>query len=118
MIPLPSWLIRPHDNDDCRRRTTRMACEHASCNLGEIIDLSATGARIRCRRFFRPVEGKPTTLTVGIPGAEPLCIPCVVCWARKPGRFWEAGIAFHALSPREARILGDFVLHNHYARSA
>ena len=71
-----------------------------------------------CRRFFRPVEGKPTTLTIEPPVGDRLEIPCVVCWARKHGRYWEAGLAFHTLTPGQARVLGDFVMQSHRARSA
>lgn len=107
-IPLPSWFLRPRGDTDCRRRTTRIACAQRRCNLGEIIDLSATGARIACRRFFRPVEGKPITLTITPPGKKPLHIACVVCWARKNDRGWEAGLAFQGLGLNDARTLGDF----------
>ncbi len=118
MMQLPSWLNRGHDGANTRRRTTRMLCDRASCNLGEIVDISATGARVVCRRFFRPIEGKPTTLTIDPPVGGPLEIPCVVCWARKHGRYWEAGLAFHTLTPGQARVLGDFVMQSHRARSA
>ncbi len=118
MLHLPSWLNQGHDEANSRRRTTRMLCEHTSCNLGEIVDISAMGAKVVCRRFFRPIEGKPTTLTVDPPGGGRLEIPCVVCWARKRGRLWEAGLAFHSLTPTQARALGDFVLRSHHARSA
>lgn len=109
-IPLPSWFLRRRDSEDCRRQTTRMACDHPVCNLGEILDLSATGARIACRRFFRPVEGKPTTLAITTHRGETLNIPCVVCWARKSDVGWEAGLAFSTLTDRDARILGEHAM--------
>ncbi|MBZ0171257.1 MAG: PilZ domain-containing protein [Phycisphaerales bacterium] len=121
-IPLPSWLVRRRDRDDCRRRTTRISCDQPRCNLGEIVDLSATGARVACSHYFRPVEGKPTTLTITPPRGQSLKIPCVVCWARKRGENWEAGLVFNGLTADHARVLGDYAVRinagNRRARSA
>jgi hypothetical protein len=119
-LRIPDWLLGRTGEPLSRRQTVRIACDRARCNLGEIVDLSATGARIACRRFFRPVEGKPVELTLETPGGE-VRVPSIVCWTRLDENGWEAGLAFHGLSERDAAVIGGFIKAHRFgdeARSA
>ena len=90
-----------------RRQTVRMHGNTISCSIGEIVDLSATGARVRCRRFFRPLEGRSVSLAIESPSlTAPLTIDGVVCWTASEGDSWYAGVAFNGLSESDALALG------------
>ena len=105
-LPLPSWLT--DTTDQSRRLTSRIPCELPRCNLGEIIDISATGARIACKRFFRPVEGKPVRLTITPASGEPLHIAAIVCWTHLDASGWQAGLEYHSLSVADTEKLVVF----------
>lgn len=101
-------------DDADRRRAVRMHGNVISCSIGEIVDLSATGARVRCRRFFRPMQGKPVTLSID-PGGDSraISIDGSVCWTCQEDDGWYAGIAFTELTETTARTLGDLLSRGH-----
>lgn len=101
-------------SDADRRRAIRVYGNVITCSIGEIVDISATGARVRCRRFFRPLEGKPVSLAIEPgEGATPISLDGVVCWTSQEDATWFAGIAFTELSETNARILGDLLARGH-----
>jgi len=78
-----------------RRRADRHACDARTCNLGEIIDFSSTGARIRCRRFYRPKTGRRVLIQVPASLAGPaVSIHGTICWVNLENGEWHAGVAF------------------------
>lgn len=77
-----------------RRRATRTPTSSRFCNLGEIADVSSTGARVICRRFYRPTPGKRVSLRIpgGVQGPA-LRVSGVICWVSDASGAWQAGIA-------------------------
>lgn len=108
-LPRPSWLFGRFNSDRSRRLTSRTPCRGSRCSLGRIVDISPTGARIDCRRFYRPVEGKPARLSVTTPDGGLLHIAATICWTRLDDQGWQAGLAFHGVSDVDARRLAEFV---------
>jgi hypothetical protein len=89
-----------------RRRATRTPTDRP-CNIGAVVDVSSTGARIRCRRFFRPTPGKRVTLAIptGVQGPG-ITASGVICWVSNATGEWHAGIALdqrNVLIPSGAR---------------
>lgn len=114
-LPFPSWLstVWPfgrRSDGRGRRLTSRVACRGTRCSLGRLIDISATGARVSCRRFYRPVEGKPARFSVTASDGVPLHIASTICWTRLGDGGWEAGLAFHGMNDTDARRLGEFIV--------
>ena len=90
-----------------RRRATRVSGNAISCSLGEVLDISATGIRVRCRRFYRPYEGSRVTLQFDpSPGRDRVTLRGTVCWTTNENGHWYAGVAFGAMSAADADTLG------------
>ena len=101
--------FRPGSPGD-RRRATQIEGNAVSCSLGEIQDISATGVRVRCRRFYRPYEGNGVTLQIEpIGGRDRVTLRGVVCWTTHDDGHWFAGVAFGAMSAEDARTLGSII---------
>jgi hypothetical protein len=88
--------------------TTRVSCNSPACNLGEVLDLSATGARVRCRRFLKPAAGGRTPFVVAAGDGREIRLDAAVCWVRRGADRWEVGLAFDMLTPEEAFALASF----------
>lgn len=86
----------PHDSSNGRREA-RTPRPPIACSLGEIADLSATGARISLRR--RPVAGVGEVIDLSFgDGVAPARARIV--WIRRKGLFrHEVGIEFVADDP-------------------
>lgn len=82
------------------RKAGRVRCQHITCSLGEVADLSASGMRVLCKNnphiepnqaicfYLHSLEGKDTPVT-----AE-------VAWSRKVGwRKHELGVRFLDVLP-------------------
>ena len=92
----------PHEPSN-GRRVPRDRAPRVLCNLGELADLSPTGARIRTRRKPRVHPGDILEISIGAPPAPP---PrrARVFWVRRTGFFrYEMGVEFEA--PEPARSL-------------
>jgi hypothetical protein len=78
---------------DNARRCGRVRVEMITCCLGDVLDLSATGMRVRSKGRV-PQEGQ--TLGVRIEGMiKPIDVRATVVWARKSGwRKMELGLRF------------------------
>jgi hypothetical protein len=76
------------------RRAGRVRMEMVSSTLGEVLDLSATGARIRCSR--KPDFAQGSELSVELDGIDgPFAVQAKVAWIRRAGlRKHEAGLEF------------------------
>ncbi|MCC6426781.1 MAG: PilZ domain-containing protein [Phycisphaerales bacterium] len=93
----------PHDDVGAnRRRHGRVLCDGVGCSLGQILDISASGARIRTKfDRLRPAEEMPLTIE-GLDG--PIAIHVQVMWivadeANHPIRQMLTGVRF--LNPNE-----------------
>lgn len=89
-----------------RRRYVRRGTETVTCGWGQVIDLSATGVRLRGegRTPIKPDEVKPLTL---IHGGRRMRLRTRLAWKKRVGlRGWEIGLAFMALSPGAIKLLG------------
>lgn len=75
------------------RRHGRVICQDITCSVGKILDLSASGMRVRTRHKLP--EG--AVFMVVLHGLEqPLRVPCRVTWSKRSGFFSrEFGIVFH-----------------------
>jgi hypothetical protein len=81
-----------------RRRRGRIGQESVLCDHGPVLDLSAAGMRIACRRVPR---GDFTTRIHGL-GIQ-LTVRCRVAWSKKAGFFRrEVGIEFVDMNPKTA----------------
>jgi hypothetical protein len=88
------------------RASGRLRCTMARCTLGEIIDISAGGMKIRTRA--RPALGKGVqTLLLTQHGQLP--VRCTVRWTKRVSLFWfDVGLRFSELSPEARRVICEF----------
>lgn len=107
-LKLPAWLSAPNDAAN-RRRTTRLRPSVGACNLGIILDLSATGARIGCKRHYKPAIASRVGLTVKTDDGDTVTIPCTVCWTEIRNGQREAGLEFTATSAGDLARLAHMV---------
>jgi hypothetical protein len=86
---------------DNARRCGRVRVQMITCSLGDVLDLSATGMRVRTRG--RPPE-EGAVVGVRVEGlVRPVDVRATVVWVRKAGwRKLELGLKFEELS-REDR---------------
>lgn len=88
----------PDSKSSQRRRHGRVVCQDVTCSLGQILDLSASGMRVRCK-------GKPpkvgVTIATTIESFDGLLfVGCSVSWVRHVGFMKnEIGVTFVALTP-------------------
>ncbi len=100
MSPLPRDSF-----SNSQRRFGRILCHQITCSLGEVLDLSAGGMRIRCTGSMGLREGDAVGLTLRA-GNAPVPLPCKIVWMRKSGwRAWEIGVVFEQLSPNARQSL-------------
>ena len=105
-VGMPPAPVEPGpDADDPRRRSSRHQASELRCDLGDVIDLSTFGMRIRCK-------GKPP-VQVGEAGTVEITaedgavkIPFETVWVRRTGfRKHEIGLKFVKIGARVAEIL-------------
>lgn len=81
-----------HDDGDENRRTGRIVCEMVECGLGEVIDASASGLRVRGPRCPRRWRKGPLRLRITGPN-DTLSIDTKVVWMKRIGfRKHEIGL--------------------------
>lgn len=86
-----------------KRRHGRIRCQDVECNLGVILDVSASGMRIRSRKSL-PVN-KPCAIRLA---TSDYCveIEAIVRWCARAGIFaHEAGLEFVSVHDDARRIL-------------
>jgi hypothetical protein len=99
----------------CPRRFGRLPQETLSCNLGEVLDLSAGGMRIGCSVL--PAAGPLAIIMDEHPMAEP--IRGTVVWTRaveKPRRH-EFGVQFESLTAEQITMLTAIARDYRFRRS-
>lgn len=76
------------------RRHGRVKCQDLSCTLGEVLDLSASGMRVR--RAGNPIVRKGERFSMTVQTLDgPMLAPVEVTWIRKTGwRRHEVGLSF------------------------
>ncbi len=86
---LPPQLRKTENN---ARRCGRVRCQWTHCNLGEVLDISATGIRIKCKR--RPAAENGARISINIEGIDgAFDVSGRIVWRKKVGMFrWEVGI--------------------------
>jgi hypothetical protein len=100
------------------RRFGRVMCQDIECTLGAVLDVSAGGARIRCRGKA-PKAG--TTFTLGLQTLDGMVyLSCVVRWARRRGLFkQDVGVEFVDLGTEDRQALTRLAraaAHNEFMR--
>ncbi|MFZ4573302.1 MAG: PilZ domain-containing protein [Phycisphaerales bacterium] len=95
----------PH-HDANRRRHGRVCLQDITCSLGAVLDLSASGLRVRTRGSI-PSTG--SQLAVSIEGMDQaIVLPCVVRWTRRTGLLSrEVGLEFTDLNAEQKRWLSE-----------
>jgi hypothetical protein len=91
--------------DDNARRHGRVRCQAIHSSLGDVVDLSASGARIRRRRRITGAAGSMVNLEIeGLDG--PVRVLARVIWERRLGLFrHEIGVLFEDVAPPVRRAL-------------
>ncbi|MGD9693656.1 MAG: PilZ domain-containing protein [Phycisphaerales bacterium] len=90
------------------RTRGRMIVEGLWCDVGEILDLSAGGMRVRARRASTLGE----KLTLRIESAR-ICLTlhATCAWAKREGsRKWDLGFAFENTDGEQLRLIGELAL--------
>ena len=117
-----NFTIQADKTDDGKegRRHGRVLTQGVICSVGDVLDLSASGMRIKTR-FKMPAEGEIFPITVFTMDG-PLAILGKVRWVRRRGIFLrEAGVEFFDLGPRSKTVLAELagrVAYNETMRQA
>lgn len=98
------WSLSEAQTENLRRHG-RVKCQDVGCTLGEVIDLSASGLRVRAKG--RVVVSKGDVFSMTIQTLEgPMLAPVCVAWVRRTGfRTHEIGITFREAGPALSRAL-------------
>lgn len=105
-------------SSDNRRRHGRVRMQDITCSLGDVLDLSASGLRVRAKVAI-PAVG--TRFSVKIGGLDnTFYVSCVVKWSRRVGLMSrEAGLEFDELTAEQRRslnLLARTAASNEYVR--
>ncbi len=104
--PRKNRAVNPPAFPDSKRVAGRVRCQDIECSLGEILDLSVGGMRVKTSARLPRIG---STLTVTIAALEGQVTAAVtVQWIRRRG--WlrrEVGLKFGPLDARVARVLCD-----------
>lgn len=104
--PRKPRAVNPPSFPDSKRNAGRVRCQDIACSLGEILDLSVGGMRVKTSSRVSRV-GSGITVTISALEGEVL-VPCTIQWIRKRG--WlsrEVGVKFGSLSPEVSKALCD-----------
>jgi len=93
-----SPLVRD-EFENTQRRFGRVKCKEISCSLGQVLDLSAGGMRIRSRGTMGLRVGESVGVTLRAESGFLIPVPSRVVWMTKSGwRNCELGLTFMELS--------------------
>ena len=82
-----------------RRRAARYDTTVLNCHLGEVLDLSATGLRVRCSGKPPLKQGDLTKITITSP-SDGLYAAAMVAWIKRRGwKSFEMGLRFTDAKP-------------------
>lgn len=88
-----------------KRRHGRLECEEIPCSVGYIVDMSASGMRLRVSKDSPLTEGEETSVTIEHDSGL-LSVPVRVEWMEKLNkREFKVGVAFRETSPDLRRKL-------------
>jgi hypothetical protein len=99
--------IRPVDDGSGsnanKRKRNRVNVVLLECDLGELLDLSLTGMRLRCKRRQIVSEGgSPISLMLRVNGAEDVVVKARAIWSKRCGiTSHEVGLEFVDLDARQ-----------------
>ncbi len=91
-----------HDDPDQRRRHGRVACELLSCQLGEVVNMSASGVMIRGKGRANKQTDDRLELDLKCLDHK-LHVTARVAWLRQKDKNYEMGLEFVDLGPDEAQ---------------
>lgn len=92
---------------DNRRRAGRVFTHHVECSLGTVLDLSATGLRVRTGMRPGVVVGEVFWMTIGGYSGK-FQVKCQCAWVKKAGWFsHEVGIHFLEVDPESRAHLTE-----------
>lgn len=88
------------------RRHGRVVCQGVESNVGDVLDISASGMRV-VTKFKLPEKGEVFVVTVETMQG-PLAILSRVRWSRRKGLFArEVGLEFFDVGPRTRTVLAE-----------
>jgi hypothetical protein len=88
-----------HDSRPNRRRHGRLLCDDVRSSLGQVLDLSASGARVRTTGLRQPEKGQTVTLTIE-DGHASLVVSGVIVRSVRTGMFHgEVAVEFTGVTP-------------------
>ncbi len=94
-----SLPIDPASDD--KRKKGRLRCELLVCELGQVVNMSASGLRVRCDEPPDLSVGQETELTLRIQN-ETLPVKVKVEWIKEVDRHHEVGFEFMEVTPELA----------------
>ncbi len=96
-----------------RRRNGRVLCQEIQCSLGEVLDLSGTGMRIRTRERI-PTDGAPIGVILNGMDRQ-IYVICRIAWIKKAGFFQkELGLRFENPNPETLAALNALARNSVY----
>lgn len=96
-----SELLAGKPTGENNRKAGRLKCELIQCELGEVLDLSRSGMRVKSKSRSGVNKGEAYSLTIVGPGSK-VTVGGRVVWLKKNGLFGaELGIEFISI-PAEA----------------
>lgn len=104
-VPIPA-----DDGQDPRRAAPRHSTETLACHLGDVIDISATGVRVRCKSKPPFKEGALTTIKFSFNGGK-LQVGVQERWRKRKGwrGGYEIGLMYVNNSPNVMNAIGSLV---------
>lgn len=99
-IPIPVPRSVKGDN---RRRHGRIRCDGITCELGDVLDVSASGMHVNIGRNQVPI-GADIAFTIHGPDG-PVAVRAIVLRCQKTRSGHELGLKFHSLTHEAARDL-------------
>lgn len=105
MDDVPPKVIPLGPARDKSRRHGRLRVAAATCDFGDVVDISASGMRVECARRPAAKVGEFGPITVSTHG-ESFSVPGRVVWVRRIGLWRHAvGVEFGELSPKARHAL-------------
>lgn len=97
-------IARPPSAKDARKHG-RLACELLHCTLGEVLDISASGMRVKHRGRFSTAKGETITTTIQV-GATKIPAKVKIAWVRRAG-FWshQIGLEFVEMTDESRKVI-------------
>ena len=94
----PLSLSNDHRKRESRQRG-RLRTDRLQCSLGEVADISASGIRLRSKRYPGVKIGKQCQITLRVDDHK-VTVRVKTVWFRRIGyRHYEAGLEFVDLTP-------------------